>query len=164
MPTHKNALFLIADDWSRLASCYGNSVVMTPRIDAFARGRRFDHAFCTLLVRRQLRLHTTGHHSHTHGQHGHCHGIHGFRTGETMTSTPQALRAASLATTSRVSSSRNALIDPLNLSRRPPQPRVGCRATPSTTMPIVLLPTRRLFRSTSSGTRLCQRQGVARRV
>ena len=48
MPTYKNALFLIADDWSRLASCYGNSVVKTPRIDAFAReGVVFDHAFCT---------------------------------------------------------------------------------------------------------------------
>ena len=100
MPTYKNALFLIADDWSRLASCYGNSVVKTPRIDAFAReGVVFDHAFCTspsCAVSRACIL--TGHHSHTHGQYGHCHGIHGFRTGETMTSTPQALRAAGFAT------------------------------------------------------------------
>ena len=100
MPTYKNALFLIADDWSRLASCYGNSIVKTPRIDAFAgESIVFDHAFCTspsCAVSRACIL--TGQHSHTHGQYGHCHGIRGFRTSETMTSTPQALRAAGFAT------------------------------------------------------------------
>ena len=100
MPTYKNALFLIADDWSRLASCYGNSIVKTPRIDAFAgESIVFDHAFCTspsCAVSRACIL--TGQHSHTHGQYGHCHGIHGFRTSETMTSIPQALRTAGFAT------------------------------------------------------------------
>ena len=100
MTAYKNALFLIADDWSRLAACYGNDVVKTPRIDAFAQeGVVFDHAFCTspsCAVSRACIL--TGQHSHTHGQYGHCHGIHGFRTREEMSSTPQALRAAGFAT------------------------------------------------------------------
>jgi len=100
MPAYKNALFLIADDWSRLAACYGNDRIKTPRIDAFAKeGVVFDHAFCTspsCAVSRACIL--TGQHSHTHGQYGHCHGIHGFRTSEHMSSTPQALRAAGFAT------------------------------------------------------------------
>ena len=100
MTTYKNALFLIADDWSPLAACYGNNVVQTPRIDAFAQqGVIFDHAFCTspsCAVSRACIL--TGQHSHTHGQYGHCHGIHGFRTSEQMSSTPQALREAGFAT------------------------------------------------------------------
>ena len=82
MTAQRNVLFLIADDWSRIADCYGNSVVHTPRIDAFAReGTVFEQAFCTspsCAVSRACIL--TGYHSHTHGQYGHCHGIHGFST------------------------------------------------------------------------------------
>ena len=100
MPTHKNVLFLIADDWSRLAACYGNTAVKTPRIDAFAQqGVVFDNAFCTspsCAVSRACIL--TGQHSHTHGQYGHCHGVHGFSTHSHMSSTPQSLRAAGFAT------------------------------------------------------------------
>ena len=75
--TYKNVLFLIADDWSRLAACYGNEAVKTPHIDAFARaGVVFDNAFCTspsCAVSRACIL--TGQQSHTHGQYGHCHGF-----------------------------------------------------------------------------------------
>ncbi|MEZ4664357.1 MAG: sulfatase-like hydrolase/transferase, partial [Caldilineaceae bacterium] len=47
MPEFRNVLFLIADDWSPLAACYGNNVVKTPRIDALAqRSVIFDHEFC----------------------------------------------------------------------------------------------------------------------
>ncbi len=100
MPNYKNALFLIADDWSRLAACYGNNVVKTPRIDAFAKeGVVFDNAFCTspsCAVSRACIL--TGQHSHTHGQYGHCHGLHGFSTHAHMSSTTKDLRAAGFAT------------------------------------------------------------------
>ena len=100
MPEHKNVLFLIADDWSRLAACYGNTAVKTPRIDTFAQqGVVFDNAFCTspsCAVSRACIL--TGQHSHTHGQYGHCHGLHGFSTHSHMSSTPRSLRQAGFAT------------------------------------------------------------------
>ncbi|MYF92321.1 MAG: sulfatase-like hydrolase/transferase [Gemmatimonadetes bacterium] len=95
MTTQRNVLFLIADDWSRIAACYGNSVVRTPRIDAFAREAVvFEQAFCTspsCAVSRACIL--TGYHSHTHGQYGHCHGIHGFSTHPHITSTLSSLKA-----------------------------------------------------------------------
>ena len=100
MPAYRNVLFLIADDWSPLAACYGNSVIKTPRIDEFAqRSVIFDHEFCvspSCAVSRAAIL--TGQHSHVHGQYGHCHGIQGFRTHEWMSSTPKSLRAAGFAT------------------------------------------------------------------
>ncbi len=100
MTERRSVLFLIADDWSRLAACYGNAAVRTPRIDAFARqGIVFDWAFCTspsCAVSRACIL--TGQHSHTHGQYGHTHGIHGFSTHKHMTSTPLSLHQAGFAT------------------------------------------------------------------
>lgn len=97
---YRSAMFLIADDWSRIAGCYGNPVIKTPNVDRLAEmGVVFDHAFCTspsCAVSRACIL--TGQHSHTHGQYGHCHGIHGFRTHEHMTSTPKLLRALGFAT------------------------------------------------------------------
>ena len=93
-------MFLIADDWSRIARCYGNNVIKTPNVDGLAEnGVVFDHAFCTspsCAVSRACIL--TGQHSHTHGQYGHCHGIHGFRTHEHMTSTPKILQELGFAT------------------------------------------------------------------
>lgn len=97
---YRNVMFLIADDWSQLAECYGNSVLQMPRINEFAqRAVGFDYSFCTspsCAVSRASIL--TGQHSHVHGQYGHCHGIQGFRTHEWMSSTPQSLRAAGFAT------------------------------------------------------------------
>lgn len=99
-PSRPSVLFLIADDWSPLAACYGNNVIRTPHVDAFARQATvFQHAFCTspsCAVSRASIL--TGHYSHTHGQYGHCHGIHGFRTHEHMHSTPALLKRAGYAT------------------------------------------------------------------
>ena len=91
---HRSVMFLIADDWSRIAGCYGNQIIKTPNVDRFAEtGVVFDNGFCTspsCAVSRACIL--TGQHSHTHGQYGHCHGIHGFRTHEHMTSTPKLLK------------------------------------------------------------------------
>ena len=100
MKDKQSVLFLIADDWSRIARCYGNEVIHTPNIDALAEeGIVFDYAFCTspsCAVSRACIL--TGQHSHTHGQYGHCHGIHGFRTHEFMQSIPKILKANGFAT------------------------------------------------------------------
>ena len=97
---YRSALFLIADDWSRIAGSYGNKTIKTPRIDALAqRGVVFDRAFCTspsCAVSRACIL--TGQHSHTHGQYGHCHGIHGFTTHAHMSSTPKDLGERGFAT------------------------------------------------------------------
>ena len=106
MTAQRNVLFLIADDWSRIAGCYGNSVVRTPRIDAFAReGAIFDQAFCTspsCAVSRACIL--TGYHSHTHGQYGHCHGIHGFSTHPIL---PRRLPASRRMATPRPASAKS---------------------------------------------------------
>ena len=96
----RSVLFLIADDWSRIAGCYGHPVIKTPRIDEFAaQGTLFNYAFCTspsCAVSRACVL--TGHHSHTHGQFGHSHGIHGFTTHNWINSTPGILRENGYAT------------------------------------------------------------------
>lgn len=98
--THRNVMFLIADDWSQLAECYGNTVLQMPRINDFAKHSIvFENSFCTspsCAVSRANIL--TGQHSHVHGQYGHCHGIQGFRTHEWMSSTPRSLREAGFAT------------------------------------------------------------------
>ncbi|MEE2910645.1 MAG: sulfatase-like hydrolase/transferase, partial [Candidatus Poribacteria bacterium] len=69
MSDYRSVLFLIADDWSRIAKCYGDSIVQTPHIDQLAeQGVVFDYAFCTspsCAVSRACIL--TGQHSHTHG-------------------------------------------------------------------------------------------------
>src|SRR5947207_3007316 len=93
-PNRRSVLFLIADDWSPLAGCYGSPVIQTLNIDRFAeRGVVFDHAFCiapSCAASRACIL--TGQYTHTHGQYGHSHGSHGFRTHEWMPSTPRILR------------------------------------------------------------------------
>ena len=100
MSDYRSVLFLIADDWSRIAKCYGDSIVQTPHIDQLAeQGVVFDYAFCTspsCAVSRACIL--TGQHSHTHGQYGHCHGIHGFRTHDHMQSVPKILKMKGFAT------------------------------------------------------------------
>ena len=100
MSDYRSVLFLIADDWSRIAKCYGDSIVQTPHIDQLAeQGVVFDYAFCTspsCAVSRACIL--TGQHSHTHGQYGHCHGIHGFRTHDHMLSVPKILKMKGFAT------------------------------------------------------------------
>ena len=67
--SHRCVLFIIADDWSPIARCYGNRVIKTPNVDALAERRVFDYAFCTspsCAVNRACI--PTGQQSHTHGQ------------------------------------------------------------------------------------------------
>lgn len=99
-PMATNVLYLIADDWSPLAGCYGSPLIKTPYTDLLAeRGVVFTQAFCTspsCAVSRANVL--TGRYSHSHGQYGHCHGDHGFRTHERMRSLVACLRDAGYLT------------------------------------------------------------------
>jgi len=92
----RSVLLLIADDWSPIAGCYGDPIIRSPNIDAFAqRATTFDHAFCTTPSCAASRASIlTGRHSHEHGQYGHCHGIHTFRTLDHIRSLPAVLRDA----------------------------------------------------------------------
>jgi len=98
MATHKNAVLIIADDWGLIADAYGDRVISTPHIDAFARrALTFDHAFCTspsCAASRACIL--TGLHSHTHGQYGHCHDQEPFRTRPGVATVPKVFSDAGL--------------------------------------------------------------------
>lgn len=89
----RNVLLLIADDWSPIAGCYGDSVVKTPHLDRIAReGVVFDHAFCTTPSCAASRASIlTGLHSHANGQYGHTHGQNSFRTLPHVTTLPEVL-------------------------------------------------------------------------
>lgn len=95
----RNVLFIIADDWSPIAKCYGNDVIQTPHIDRLAqRGTTFDHAYCSspsCAVSRACIF--TGQHAHQHGQYGHCHGVHTFRTMDKCMSLPRLLQKHGIA-------------------------------------------------------------------
>ena len=99
MADHKNVLLLIADDWSRLAGCYGSPAIQTPHLDELARrATRFTNAFCTTPSCAASRANIlTGHYSHTHGQYGHSHSVHNFHTAESMPSIPKTLTQAGFA-------------------------------------------------------------------
>lgn len=95
----KNVLLIIADDWSPIARCYGDTVVQTPHIDRLAaRGTVFTRAFCTTPSCAASRANIlTGLYSHQHLQFGHCHGPHHFRTGEDIPTLPAILARAGMA-------------------------------------------------------------------
>ena len=99
MSSLRNVLLLIADDWSPIAGCYGNSVIQMPNVDALAaRGTRFSQAFCTTPSCAASRASIlTGNYSHTHGQYGHSHSIHNFHTHLSMPSIPACLAQGSSA-------------------------------------------------------------------
>ena len=77
----KNILLYVVDDQgTEDAGCYGNPVIKTPGLDALAKeGTRFTHAFCTTSscsASRSVIL--TGLASHANGQYGHQHGYNHF--------------------------------------------------------------------------------------
>lgn len=94
----RNALMIVADDWSPIARCYGDADAPTPYVDTFAeRAVVFDRAFCTTPSCAASRASLlTGLHSHQHGQYGHSHGVHGFGTRKDVTTLPALCHAHNL--------------------------------------------------------------------
>ena len=73
-------LYVVDDQGTNDAGCYGNLVIRTPGLDALAAaGTRFTHGFCTTAscsASRSVLL--TGMHNHANGQYGHAHGYNHF--------------------------------------------------------------------------------------
>jgi len=95
-------LYVVDDQGSNDAGCYGNSVIKTPGLDELARtGTRFTHGFCTTAscsASRSVIL--TGLHNHANGQYGHEHSYHHFATFESVKSLPALLKGAGYRTAS----------------------------------------------------------------
>ena len=73
-------LYVVDDQGTGDAGCYGNSVIKTPGLDTLAHeGTRFTHGFCTTAscsASRSVIL--TGQYNHATGQYGHEHSFHHF--------------------------------------------------------------------------------------
>jgi N-sulfoglucosamine sulfohydrolase len=90
----KNVLLYVVDDQgSTDAGCYGNPVIKTPGLDALAgAGTRFTHAFCTTAscsASRSVIL--SGQYNHANGQYGHQHSYHHFSSFPNVKSMPVLL-------------------------------------------------------------------------
>ncbi len=97
----KNVLLYVVDDQGTGdAGCYGNPVIRTPGLDALAAaGTRFTHAFCTTAscsASRSVIL--SGLHNHANGQYGHQHSYHHFRTFDRVKTLPALLSEAGYRT------------------------------------------------------------------
>lgn len=80
VPAEKNIVLFVTDDESTTLGCYGDSVAVTPSVDALAKdGTLFRNAFATTAscsASRSVIL--SGLHNHTNGQYGHQHHFHKF--------------------------------------------------------------------------------------
>jgi len=89
-------LYVVDDQGSTDAGCYGNPVIQTPGLDILAaHGTRFTHAFCTTAscsASRSVIL--SGLHNHTNGQYGHQHAYHHFSSFDRIRSLPVLLTEA----------------------------------------------------------------------
>lgn len=76
----RNIVFFITDDESPTLGCYGDSVAVTPNVDALARdGVLFRKAFATTASCSASRaVVMSGLHNHKNGQYGHAHNFHKF--------------------------------------------------------------------------------------
>jgi N-sulfoglucosamine sulfohydrolase len=95
-------LYVVDDQGSTDAGCYGNSVIRTPGLDELAKhGTRFTHAFCTTAscsASRSVIL--TGLYNHANGHYGHEHAYHHFSSFDNIKSLPVMLAAAGYRTAS----------------------------------------------------------------
>ncbi len=89
----RNIVLFVADDHGQDTGAYGNPVVQTPHLDAFAaEGMLFTHAFATTAscsASRSVLL--TGLHNHRNGQYGHVHDFHHFMAFDDIRSLPVLL-------------------------------------------------------------------------
>lgn len=99
-PRRNVLLYVVDDQGTGDAGCYGNPVIRTPGLDALAAaGTRFTHAFCTsssCSASRSVIL--SGMHNHANGQYGHEHSFHHFRSFDHIKSMPALLTAAGYRT------------------------------------------------------------------
>ena len=102
MSTRKRnvVLYVVDDQGSDDAGCYGNPVIKTPGLDALAcEGTRITHAFCTTAscsASRSVIL--TGLYNHATGQYGHQHGYNHFVSFPELKSLPVLLEGAGYQT------------------------------------------------------------------
>ncbi|HPD46444.1 MAG TPA: sulfatase [Anaerohalosphaeraceae bacterium] len=93
-------LYVVDDQGSTDAGCYGNPVIKTPGLDELAaHGTRFTHAFCTTAscsASRSVIL--SGLYNHYNGQYGHEHAYHHFSSFPHVRSLPNLLAEAGYRT------------------------------------------------------------------
>ena len=96
----RNIVLFVADDHGQDTGAYGNPVLRTPHLDAFAdEGMLFTHAFATTAscsASRSVLL--TGLHNHRNGQYGHVHDFHHFMAFDNILSLPVLLEEAGYRT------------------------------------------------------------------
>ncbi len=91
---HKNVLLYVVDDQgSTDAGCYGNKIIKTPGLDLLAKnGTRFTNGFCTTASCSPSRaVILTGKHNHATGMYGLNHRIHHFTSFDSVKSLPNLL-------------------------------------------------------------------------
>ena len=95
-------LYVVDDQGTTDAGCYGNPRIKTPGLDELAAGGvRFTQAFCTSAscsASRSVIL--SGLHNHANGQYGHQHSYHHFISFDKVKSLPVLLEAAGYRTAS----------------------------------------------------------------
>ncbi len=95
-------LYVVDDQGTDDAGCYGNPVIKTPGLDLLAKnGVRFTHGFCTTAscsASRSVIL--TGLHNHANGQYGHQHSFHHFISFPKVKSLPVMLASKGYRTAS----------------------------------------------------------------
>ena len=86
-------LYVVDDQGTTDAGCYGNPAIKTPGLDTLAAaGTRFTHAFCTTAscsASRSVIL--SGQYNHANGQYGHQHSYHHFSSFPNVKSMPVLL-------------------------------------------------------------------------
>ena len=94
-------LYVVDDQGTNDAGCYGNPVIHTPGLDLLAReGTRFTHAFCTCATCSASRsVILTGMYNHANGQYGHAHSYHHFISFPDIQTLPVMLANAGYRTT-----------------------------------------------------------------
>jgi len=99
-PRPNVVLYVVDDQGSTDAGCYGNPVIRTPGLDALAaQGTRFTHAFCTAATCSASRaVILSGLHNHANGQYGHAHSYHHFASFDRVQSLPNMLSQAGYRT------------------------------------------------------------------
>lgn len=95
-------LYVVDDQGTDDAGCYGNLVIKTPGLDALAgEGTRFTHGFCTSAscsASRSVIL--TGRYNHATGQYGHQHSYHHFVSFPNVKTLPVLLESTGYRTIS----------------------------------------------------------------